>query len=117
MSAAPIEVYRNSVQTWESDQMGHMNVQFYVDKSASGLAVLAHFLGLGPEFTRTEKARLVHREQHIRFLREQHPGAPLKMVAGILDANPDRLRVYQELTNTFNGEVAATFSSEVQLLD
>jgi acyl-CoA thioester hydrolase len=117
MTAAPIEVYRNSVQTWEADQMGHMNVQFYVDKSASALAVLSHHLDLGPAYARSENARLIPREHHIRFLREQRPGAPLQMVAGILDAGPDRLRVYQEMTNAANGEVAATFSTEVQLVD
>ncbi len=28
-----IELARSSVQTWECDQMGHMNVQFYVEKA------------------------------------------------------------------------------------
>lgn len=115
--AAPIEVYRNSVQAWEIDQMGHMNVQFYVDKSASALAVFSHHLGLGPDFTRREGARLVAREHHIRFLREQHPGAPLRIVSGVLATAPDRLRIYQEMTNAANGEVAATFTIEAELLD
>lgn len=117
MISAPLEVYRNSVQTWETDQMGHMNVQFYVDKSAIALAVLSHYLDLGPAYVRTENARLVPRGHHIRFLREQLPGAPLKMVSGILDVQADSLQVYQEMTNVDNGEVAATFSTEVQLID
>jgi len=112
-----IEVYRNSVQTWEIDQMGHMNVQFYVDKATAGLAVLGLHLGLGPDFARREGARLVARDQHIRFLREQRPGAPLRMHAGVLDADADSLRIYQELTNPASGEIAATFVTEVDLLD
>src|SRR5690606_3229214 len=115
--AAPIEVYRNSVQAWEIDQMGHMNVQFYVDKSVSALAVFSHHLGLGPDFTRREGVRLVAREHHIRFLREQLPGAPLRVVSGVLAAAPDRLRIYQEMTNAASGEVAATFVIEAELLD
>lgn len=112
-----IEVYRNSVQTWEIDQMGHMNVQFYVDKATAGLAVLGQHLGLGPEFTRREGARLVTCDQHIRFLREQRAGAPLRLRAGVLAANARRLRVYLELTNPASGEVAATFINEAELLD
>ncbi|HEX5514777.1 MAG TPA: thioesterase family protein [Gammaproteobacteria bacterium] len=115
--AEPIEVYRNSVQTWETDQMGHMNVQFYVDKSAAALAVLSHHLGLGPDFTRQAGARLSACEHHIRFLREQHPGAPLRMTAGVLSSGPERLRLYQEMTNAASGEVAATFIVEAELLD
>lgn len=115
--AAPIEVYRNSVQAWEIDQMGHMNVQFYVDKSVSALAIFSHHLGLGPDFTGREGARLVAREHHIRFLREQLPGAPLRVVSGVLAAAPDRLRIYQEMTNAASGEVAATFVIEAELLD
>lgn len=113
----PIEVYRNSVQTWETDQMGHMNVQFYVDNATSALAVLSHHLGLGPQFARREGARLVAREHHIRFLREQRPGAPLRIVAGVLDASPNALRIYFEMSNAASKEVAATFVADVDLLD
>lgn len=115
--SAPIEVYRNSVQSWEIDQMGHMNVQFYVDKSAAALAVLSHYLGLGPDFTRRSSARLQPCQHHIRFLREQHSGAPLRMTAGVLAAGPQRLRIYQEMTNAASDEVAATFILEAELQD
>ncbi|NLO80587.1 MAG: thioesterase [Xanthomonadaceae bacterium] len=114
---APVEVYRNSVQAWEIDQMGHMNVQFYVDKSAIGLAVLAHHLGLGPDFTRRTGMRLIPRQHHIRFLREQRAGAPLQMTAGVLESGPERLRILQELTNPASGDIAAAFTLEVELAD
>ena len=110
-----VEVYRNSVQTWHCDQMGHMNVQFYLDKAASGLDVLAHHLGLGPEFVAREGAKLRAREHHIRFQREQHAGAPLCLRAGILEASSDLLKVYFELTNPGTGAVAATYIAEAEL--
>ncbi len=112
-----IEVYRNSVPTWESDMMGHMNVQFYVEKATIGLAVLGHHLGLGPDFVRKQNARLVVRDHHIRFLREQRPGAPLSIRAGVLEAFPDHLRIYEEMINPATSEVAATFIAEVELRD
>ena len=37
---AMIEVLRSGVNTWECDQMGHMNVRFYVAKMMEGLAEL-----------------------------------------------------------------------------
>ena len=44
-----ITVYRNSVQSWEIDQMGHMNVQFYFEKALQGCVVLWNKLGLNKQ--------------------------------------------------------------------
>lgn len=112
-----IEVARNSVQTWECDQMGHMNVQFYMEKAAMGLAAFAHHIGLGPAFIRAQGARLIADEHHVRFLREQRPGAPFFLRAGATDVADDRLGIYQEMVGTVSGEVAATFAAHVTLQD
>lgn len=112
-----IEVARSSVQTWECDQMGHMNVQFYVEKAGSGLAALALALGLGPRNARNEGARLQVSDHHVRFLREQRPGAPFFLRAGVLEVRDFGLRVYEEMVSTVSGEPAATFIAEVQWVD
>jgi len=112
-----IDVARSSVQTWQADQMGHMNVQFYVEHAAQGLAALAVRLGLGPRFIDAERLRLIARDHHIRFLREQRPGAPFTVRAGVLDVRDYGLRVYLEMYNTQSNEIAATFVSNVELLD
>lgn len=112
-----IEVARSSVQTWECDQMGHLNVQFYVEKAGSGLAALALALGLGPRNARNEGARLQVSDHHVRFLREQRPGAPFFLRAGVLEVRDFGLRVYEEMVNTVSGEPAATFIAEVQWVD
>lgn len=112
-----IEVARSSVQTWECDQMGHMNVQFYVEKAGAGLAALSLALGLGPRAARGEGARLFVRDHHVRFLREQRPGAPFFIRAGVLETRDFGLRVYEEMVNTVSGEPAASFIAEVEWLD
>ncbi len=112
-----IELARNAVQTWECDQMGHMNVQFYVEKATQGLAALGVHLGLGPRFVRSEGARLFARDHHVRFLREQRPGAPFWLRGGVLEVHDYSLRIYQEMVATASGEVAATFTADVELLD
>lgn len=112
-----IEVARSSVQTWECDQMGHMNVQFYVEKAGQGLAALSLALGLGPRASRGEGARLFVRDHHVRFLREQRPGAPFFIRAGVLEVRDFGLRVYEEMVNTVSGEPAASFIAEVEWLD
>lgn len=116
MSGA-IEVYRNSVQTWECDQMGHMNVQFYVAKATTALNSLAVHLGLGPAYQRGQGARLLAEDHHIRFLRERHAGAPIAIAAGVLDIAPERLRVFAEMYDGASLEPAATFVASIGLFD
>lgn len=112
-----IELVRNSVQTWETDGMGHMNVQFYVEKAVQGLAALGVHLGLGPRHVEAEGARLYVRDHHIRFLREQHAGAPFMIRGGILSVHDFGFRLYQEMVNTATGAIAAALSSDIELQD
>lgn len=114
---AMIEVARNSVQEWHIDQMGHMNVQFYVDCCADGVGALAVHLGLGKAYAVSHGQRLVADNQHIRFLRERRSGAPYYVRAGVLDAADERLSVYLEMIGTTDGTVAATFTLDLSLRD
>ena len=110
---AMVEVARSSVQTWECDTMGHMNVQFYVEKASQGLAALGLYMGFGPKELGRRDLRFETRDHHIRFLREQRPGAPYYLMAGVLDADDDMFRVLIEMRNTVTDEVAATVVGDV----
>ena len=74
-----IELYRGSVNTWECDEMGHMNVRFYVAKQMEGLAILTHSLDLRQAFRPGNTSTLLPFDQHIRFMKEVHPGRPIYM--------------------------------------
>ncbi|ASK34656.1 hypothetical protein CEK62_09815 [Alcanivorax sp. N3-2A] len=110
-----IEVARNSVQTWEIDQMGHMNVQFYLDRAMDGLAALGIHLGIGREYVHRHGQYLAALESHIRFLRERRSGSPFFLRAGVLDVGETTLKVYQEMVETTSGDVAATFTVDLAL--
>jgi acyl-CoA thioester hydrolase len=112
-----IEVARSSVQTWECDQMGHMNVQFYVAKAEEGAAALATALGLGHHVQRENGTVLVAREHHIRFLRELRPGAPFIIKGGVLRAMTEGLEIYEELRTVIPDEVSATFYTRAEWCD
>jgi len=114
-----IEVHRSSVQTWECDAMGHLNVQFYVDKAVQGLAALGVHLGLVPDDLRERGCLLGVEEQHIRFLREQRPGAPFFVRAGVLDLDvaDGHLLVLEELVSASTDTVAASFVTRSRLFD
>jgi acyl-CoA thioester hydrolase len=110
---AGVEVWRGSVAAWECDQMGHMNVRFYVARAMEGLAELAARLGLPGAFRAHAEATLIVRDHHVRFLREARSGDPLVMRAGVVDIDDEQVRILQLLFHARSGELAATFQTLV----
>ncbi len=110
-----IEVCRSSVQTWECDVMGHMNVQFYVAHATSGVAAMGNVIGLGPSKLRDQGLRLRAINHHIRFLREMRPGAPFYAMGGLTAATHNKLRFLVEIRNTVSDDVMATLSGDAVL--
>lgn len=108
-----VEIWRGGVNTWDCDEMGHMNVRFYVSRAMEGLAGLAAELGLPHAFSPYANATLVVREQHIRFLREAHAGAALHMLGGVISISGTEARLLQLLVHTATGQLAATFQTTV----
>ncbi len=106
-----LEVWRGGVNTWECDEMGHMNVRFYVAKAMEGMAAVASALGLHGAFHPNAQATLLVKDQHIRFIREARPGAALHMIGGLLDITETEVRVLEVLVHSVSGKVAASFQT------
>lgn len=104
----PLETYRGCCNAWECDENGHMNVRFYVQRAMEGLVSVAGALGLSDAFKSRANATLIPIEQHIRFLREAPPGAPLSQHGGVLSHAESSALVYQELRHGDGGLAAAT---------
>ena len=111
-----IEVYRGSINTWECDEMGHMNVRFYVAKMMEGLAEFAHALGLSHAFRSGAQATLVPRDQHIRFIKEAHAGKPFAMRACVLEVSESSVLIYQQIDHA-DGEPCAAFRTWIDHVD
>ena len=103
-----VEVWRGSVAAWECDIMGHLNVGFYVARAMQGLVGLAAEMGMPCAFAADALATLVVREQHIRFIREAHAGAPLTMTGGVLEIGETEARLLLVLRH-HSGDIAASF--------
>ncbi len=108
-----LEVWRGGVNTWECDEMGHMNVRFYVARAMEGLVGLASGIGLNGAFGERANATLLIKDHHIRFLREARGRAPLHMVAGVLAVDECEARFLQLLIHSTTGELAAAFQTLV----
>ena len=107
-----ITVWRGSCNQWDCDEMGHMNVRVYVEKQVEGLAVLAHRLEMPHAFRKNTQSTVLPLDQHIRFVREVHPGKPLTMNACVLSASDTDAVIYQELRHVGNS-LAAAFRTRI----
>jgi acyl-CoA thioester hydrolase len=108
-----VEIWRGGVNTWDCDEMGHMNVRHYLVRAMEGLVGLAAELGLPHAFSPYANATLLVKEHHVRFLREAHAGAPLHMLGGVIEIGDSEARLLQLLVHSSTGELAATFQTTV----
>lgn len=109
------EVLRSSVNSWECDHLGHMNVRHYVGRFNDGLAVLLQQRGLAPRKWIEQGLVIRARDQHLRFSRELRAGAGFSIRAGGVPGST-ALTAYEEM-HTFQGEISATSVTELSLLD
>jgi acyl-CoA thioester hydrolase len=103
------EYWRGSAEAWECDEMGHMNVRFWVRKSLEALPVVAQDLGCDGAFRSDATATLLPLRQHIKFMREARAGAPLFLRGGIINLGESDVTLYTEMVHSFTGEIGATF--------
>ena len=114
MTQIGLETWRGAVAPWHIDQMGHMNVRFYVAFGLEGLAGLAGALGMPRAFTAGATATLAVRDLHIRYLKEARVTAGLHLENLVLEMGESEARILQVLFHTATGEPAAAITSTVE---
>jgi acyl-CoA thioester hydrolase len=113
LDTLPASLYIGSANTWECDEMGHLNVRFYVARAWEGVAILGQHLGLRDPFLPGGGATLTPRDIHVRFLKEVRPGQPLRMRGGVVRMGETDAQLYLELRHG-DGTPAATFQILVE---
>lgn len=108
MDEIGVDIWYGGVPLWECDEMGHLNVGFYVAKSSEALSGLAAELGMSHAFHAGAETTLLVRDQHIRFLREARAGTALRMTGGVVEMGKCDARLLMLLRHP-DGALAATF--------
>jgi acyl-CoA thioester hydrolase len=109
-----LETWRGAVRPAHIDEMGHMNVRFYVAIAMESLASLACALGMPRAFTAGAGATLMVREHHIRFLKEARVGTGLHMRCAVLSMGETDAQLLQVLFHSATGEPAAALLTRVE---
>ena len=109
--------YEGRVDAADIDNLGHMNVRVYARKAAAATHALAAHIGLDADALAEKSAVVEIFDQHVRFYREQMEGNRLVVRAGVVSATKDAITAYLELSNSDNGDMAATFNNTFRLAD
>ncbi len=107
------DYWRGSVEAWECDEMGHMNVRFWVRRALDGMMLMASELGCERAFAPEATASLLPVRQHIRFLKEAREGAPLFFRGGVVSLDETEVTFYGEIVHTLDGAIGATFLTKM----
>ncbi|MEM9518956.1 MAG: thioesterase family protein [Actinomycetota bacterium] len=95
--------HRSTVTPDQIDDLGHMNVRYYGVNAAAGTRAVCERLGLG---------RLAMRSGYTRHHHEQMEGNELVVRSAVVPGG-ERLRIYHELRNVADDDLAATFVHEL----
>jgi acyl-CoA thioester hydrolase len=104
----PLLTYRGTVYPWHCDQIGHMNVMWYVGKFDEATWHFFHALGLTPAYLRENNRGMVAVEQAIKYKRELLAGDIVNVYSALLEINGKSIRFSHEMCKADSGEIAAT---------
>ena len=99
--------YRGAVYPWHCDQVGHMNVMWYVGKFDEATWNLFLRAGITPAYLREHRRGMAAVDQHIEYRRELRAGDLLTIRSEVLEIAARKIRFRHEMTNEETGEVAA----------
>ncbi len=111
-----IPLWSGIANTWDCDEMGHMNVRVYVEKAMEGLGNFAGAIHMAHAFRAHAPSTLMVAEHHIRYIREAHAGHPLRMAGCVLEWDETSALLYQEKRHG-DGRAAAAFRTRVVHVD
>jgi acyl-CoA thioester hydrolase len=103
-------LWRGNANAWECDELGHLNVRFYLAKATEAVGALAQMIEMPGAFKPKAAATLVARTITLRFLAEVQPGAPLAIRGGIIDHTDTGLTAALVLDHCAMDKPAATFT-------
>ena len=101
-------IYKNSVQLHEIDNLGHMNVQYYLKHCLDSCILNLKINNLISNNSNKEESFLLEKV-NIRYLNEQRLGAPFSINFYISKIENDKILILQEMENLETTKISSTF--------
>ena len=99
--------YRGAVYPWHCDQMGHMNVMWYVGKFDEATWNLFASMGVTATFLRERQRGMAAVQQDITYRRELVAGDTVTVHSAFLEVRDKVARFVHEMRHGESGELAA----------
>ena len=103
-----IQTYLGTVMQWHCDQMGHMNVMWYVGKFDEATWNLFAMMGASADYLRKEDKAMAAVDQRIQYRRELLAGDTVVVDSAVLEIKPKSITFVHEMRHALTGEIAAT---------
>ena len=101
-------IYKNSVQLHEIDNLGHMNVQYYLKHCIDSCILNFKINNLISNHSNIEELFFLEKVT-IRYLNEQRLGAPFSINFYISKIENDKILILQEMENLETNKISSTF--------
>lgn len=105
---APFVSSTMRIQPQWIDFNGHLNMAYYIVFFDQAVDELYDLLGLGPSYLKRHNHSTMVAEMHVRYLREVHESAPLRVRCQLLAYDSKRIHLFEELMHAEEGWVSAT---------
>jgi len=102
-----IETYRGAVYPWHCDQMGHMNVMWYVGKFDEATWNLFAAIGVTMAYLRENQRGMAAVQQDITYKRELLSGDTVTVRSMLLEVREKSAKFVHEMRHAVTGEIAA----------
>ena len=102
-----IETYRGAVYPWHCDQMGHMNVMWYVGKFDEATWNLFATLGVTTRFLKENHRGMAAVQQNITYRRELLAGDTVIVRSTFLEVREKLAKFVHEMRNAVTDEISA----------
>ena len=99
--------YRGAVYPWHCDQMGHMNVMWYVGKFDEATWNLFAEMGVTAAFLKEHHRGMAAVQQNITYKRELVAGDTVTVRSAFLEVRDKIARFVHEMRHGESGELAA----------
>ena len=109
--------YKGSVEAWEIDHMGHMNVQFYLKKANQALKLFFLKNDINPNNDLSFDELFILEQSHLRYLAEQKAGSPLFIDVGINSLSNNSFTLTMVMKELLSKEPSASFSLNFRIIE
>ena len=103
----PFGTSKLSVKPEWIDHNGHMNVAYYLVAFDEAIGDLFSFLGLDRRYRKTHNIATYCGDFHIRYVRELHEHASLKIQSQLIACDEKRIHLCQSMFHASDGYLAA----------